>query len=161
MCIFVRSHRVHASMIYACANFYSCSHFSEVSDSTKPVTAHSIQRIRALFGEKSDHQHQPQQYLHPHQMAVVVPGVIQSKPSIASSSTDQYGGSQYYSSALTAGGDRGDDLITDTHASSGGATPVAPDSIKEGWLNCKVSNIDGKVNKTFTKLIPINKTHMF
>ena len=139
-------------MLHSYDNFYSHSPFSEASDSTKPVTAHSIQRIRALFGEKSDHQHQPQQYLHPHQTAVVVPGVIQTKSSVASSAIHQPGDLQYYSSAVAEGGDRGDDFITDTHASSGGATPVAPDSIKEGWLNCKISNIDGKVTVSYTHL---------
>ena len=71
---------------------------------------------------------------------------IKTKSSVSSSAIHQPGDLQYYSSAVAEGGGRGDEFITDTHASSGGSTPVAPDSIKEGWLNCKISNIDGKVS---------------
>ena len=124
--------------------FQNCS---ETSDSAKPVTAHSIQRIRALFDrEKSDSQHQSHQqqhYVYPHQTAAAgTSGGIQLKPAVVSGNHQKPNDPQYYSPAAVC--DRGDDLITDSHVSSGD-TPVASDSIKEGWLNCKISNIDGKV----------------
>ena len=121
--------------------------FSEVSDIAKPVTAHSIQRIRALFDrEKSDNQHpshHQQHYIHTHPTpAISTTGGTQLKQSIVSGSYQKPNDQHYYSSAAT--GDREEDPIKEGQASSAD-TLVAPDSIKEGWLNCKVSNIDGKV----------------
>ena len=50
---------------------------------------------------------------------------------------------QYISSSGV--GERADDQILDSQIIHS-EVRVAPDSIKEGWLNCKISNIDGKVS---------------
>ena len=122
---------------------------SEGNDGTKPVTAHSIQRIRALFDrDKQDTQHQshqPHHYIYPYQSTSMSPSEgIQMKQEAMH--PQQSGETQYYPSPRV--GDRADDRTTDSQTSDG---RVAPDSIKEGWLNCKISNIDGKVNKVFTR----------
>ena len=62
------------------------------------------------------------------------------KPSTASGSNQPSIDQHFYSPASL--GDAGEDFITDGQASMD-STPVAPDSIKEGWLNCKISNLDG------------------
>ena len=120
---------------------------SEGNDGTKPVTAHSIQRIRALFDrEKSDAQHpshQPHHYIYPYHSTSMTPsGSMQMKPDASPGGHQQTSEPQYY---LPPGvSDRADDLTSDSHAANTDGR-VAPDSIKEGWLNCKISNIDGKV----------------
>ena len=67
---------------------------------------------------------------------------MQIKPSTSSGSNQPSIDQHFYSPASL--GDAGEDFITDGQASMD-STPVAPDSIKEGWLNCKISNLDGKV----------------
>ena len=51
---------------------------------------------------------------------------------------------QYVSSPVV--GDRAADDVTSDSQTINSEVRVAPDSIKEGWLNCKISNIDGKVS---------------
>ena len=51
---------------------------------------------------------------------------------------------QYVSSPVV--GDRPADDVTSDSQIIHSEVRVAPDSIKEGWLNCKISNIDGKVS---------------
>ena len=51
---------------------------------------------------------------------------------------------QYVSSPVL--GDRAADDVTSDSQTFHSEVRVAPDSIKEGWLNCKISNIDGKVS---------------
>ena len=69
-------------------------------------------------------------------------GSLQMKPGVVSGGNSHTNEPQYYSQI--GSGDRGEDFATESQASSNDA-PAAPDSIKEGWLNCKISNIDGKV----------------
>ena len=123
---------------------------SEGNDGTKPVTAHSIQRIRALFDrDKQDTQHQshqPHHYIYPYQSTSMSPSegmqMKQEATPPVIGHAHQPGETQYYPSPRV--GDRADDRTTDSQTSDG---RVAPDIIKEGWLNCKISNIDGKVDK--------------
>ena len=131
-----------------------CTNFSEGNDGTKPVTAHSIQRIRALFDrEKPDTQHQshqPHHYIYPYQStSITTPsGVMQIKQEASQSSGHHHhhvptSEPQYISSSGV--GERADDQILDSQIIHS-EVRVAQDSIKEGWLNCKISNIDGKVS---------------
>ena len=70
-------------------------------------------------------------------------GSMQAKPGVVSAGHSHTNEPQYYSQLGT--GDRVEDFTAESQASSNDI-PAAPDSIKEGWLNCKISNIDGKVN---------------
>ena len=64
------------------------------------------------------------------------------KQDASPSSHQQANEPQYY---LPPGvSERADELTQDSQAANTDGR-VAPDSIKEGWLNCKISNIDGKV----------------
>ena len=71
-------------------------------------------------------------------------GSVQIKPGVVPGSHHHTNEPQYYSPGIS--GDRGDELVLDSQASSSDV-PVAHDSVKEGWLNCKISNVDGKVHK--------------
>ena len=64
------------------------------------------------------------------------------KPGIVTGAHQHANEPQFYSPTGT--GDRGEDFIQDNQIACN-ELPTAPDSIKEGWLNCKISNIDGKV----------------
>ena len=134
--------------------------YSETGDGTKPVTAHSIQRIRALFDrEKADNQHysnQPHHYVYPHHLVSTgSSGGMQVPPTIVSSRSHQSPNEQpqYFSQYIA--GDHGDEFHTEGQGAGTTEVPVAPDSIKEGWLNCKISNIDGKVNVLVTVVVII------
>ena len=124
--------------------------YSETGDGTKPVTAHSIQRIRALFDrEKADNQHysnQPHHYVYPHHLVSTgSSGGMQVPPTIVSSGSHQSPNEQPQYFSQYVAGDHGDEFHTEGQGAGTTEVPVAPDSIKEGWLNCKISNIDGKV----------------
>ena len=122
------------------------------------MTAHSIQRIRALFDrEKADYQHhsnQPHHYVYPHHLVSTgSSGGMHVPPTIVSSGSHQSPNEQpqYFSQYIA--GDHGDEFHTEGQGAGTTEVPVAPDSIKEGWLNCKISNIDGKVH--VLKILPL------
>ena len=134
-------------------------------------SAHSIQRIRALFGEGKEHPQpagtagssrassasgtpktsfgppQPQQQHphHPQELIYFPPGTL-NHASIAAALSEHGGG---------AGVAAGNAHQHHAHSSS---TPSAvySESVKEGWLHVKISSIDGKVQKHHH----INQTHL-
>ena len=69
-------------------------------------------------------------------------GNMQMKQGLVSGAHPHTNDPQHY--PQISAGDRGE-AITAESQSSNNEAPAAPDSIKEGWLNCKISNIDGKV----------------
>jgi hypothetical protein len=74
------------------------------------------------------------------------------KPGVVSGGHSDTNEPQYYSQI--GAGDRGHDFTAESQV-SGNDAPAAPDSNKEGWLNCKISNIDGKVYTSMNMYIYI------